>query len=134
MLGWRDNARMRLELFPFRYRDPLTGKWVRARYRAERHEIAARYVEWEITGPAEVRDVDPQARRFTPHCTFKVDGCRVAPVQRAPARAATRNQRGRSVPARGIPPPVRYLLRQAWQVRRDEGAARLFIDAVRKTG
>ena len=39
-----------LELFPFRYRDPITGKWVRAGYRAERHEIAARYAEWEITG------------------------------------------------------------------------------------
>ena len=27
----------RLELFAFRYRDPRTGKWVRARYRAEMH-------------------------------------------------------------------------------------------------
>ena len=35
----------RLELFPFRYRDPRTGKWVRARYRAERHEIEARYAQ-----------------------------------------------------------------------------------------
>jgi len=35
----------RLELFPFRYRDRLTGKWVKARYVAERHEIAARYAE-----------------------------------------------------------------------------------------
>jgi hypothetical protein len=29
------------ELFPSRYCDPLTGKWVRARYVAERHEIGA---------------------------------------------------------------------------------------------
>jgi hypothetical protein len=57
----------RLELFAFRYRDPRTGKWVRARYCAQRHEIAARYSEWEIMGPAEVRDVDPAARYFTPH-------------------------------------------------------------------
>ena len=57
----------RLELFPFRYRDPVTGKWVRARYRAERCEIALRHAEYEITGPAEIRDVDPGARRFTPH-------------------------------------------------------------------
>ena len=57
----------RLELFPFRYRDPRTGKWVRARYVAERHEIKARYAEWEITGPAEIRDVNPDARYFTPH-------------------------------------------------------------------
>jgi hypothetical protein len=38
----------RLELFPFRYRDRLTGKWVKARYVAERREIAARHAEWEI--------------------------------------------------------------------------------------
>jgi hypothetical protein len=51
-----------LELFHFRYRDPLTGKWVKARYVAELHEIAARYSEWEIMGPPEIRDVDPNAR------------------------------------------------------------------------
>ena len=56
----------RLELFPFRYRDRVTGKWVKARYVAERHEIAARYTEWEIIGPPEIRDVDPHARYFTP--------------------------------------------------------------------
>ena len=49
----------RLELYPFRYRDPVTAKWIRARYVAERHEIAARYAEWEIIGPAEIRDADP---------------------------------------------------------------------------
>ncbi len=42
-------------LYPFRYRDPLTGKWVRARYKAEAHVIAERFAEWEITGPAELR-------------------------------------------------------------------------------
>ena len=56
----------RLELFPFRYRESFTGTWVKARYRAERHEIAARYKEWEITGPPEIGDVDPDARYFTP--------------------------------------------------------------------
>jgi len=30
-------------------------------------EIAARYAEWEITGPAEIRHVDPDARAFSPH-------------------------------------------------------------------
>ena len=44
-----------LRLYPFRYRDTLTGKWVRARYVAERHEIAERYAEWEITGAPEIR-------------------------------------------------------------------------------
>jgi len=57
----------RLELFPFRFRDPRTGKWVRVRYVAERHEIAARYAEWKITGPAETRDVDPDGHYFAPH-------------------------------------------------------------------
>jgi hypothetical protein len=51
----------RLELFRFRYRDPRTGKWIRARYRAERHEIAARYAESEVIGPAEIRDVAAQS-------------------------------------------------------------------------
>jgi hypothetical protein len=44
-----------LRLYPFRYRDRLTGKWIRARYRAERDVIAAQYQEWELTGPPEVR-------------------------------------------------------------------------------
>jgi hypothetical protein len=44
-----------LILFPFRFRDPLSGKWVRARYVAERNVIAERYGEWEITGPPELR-------------------------------------------------------------------------------
>lgn len=57
----------RLELFAFRYRDARTGKWTTARYRAERHEIAARYADWEIIGEPEIRDVDPEARYFAPH-------------------------------------------------------------------
>ena len=57
----------RIELFAFRSRDPRTRKWIRARYVAERQEIAARYAEWEIIGPAEIRDVNPEVRYFTPH-------------------------------------------------------------------
>jgi hypothetical protein len=56
-----------VELFLFRYRDPVTGKWVRARYRAERREIERRHAEYEIIGPPEMRDGDPDAPRFTPH-------------------------------------------------------------------
>jgi hypothetical protein len=55
-----------LELFPFRYCNPVTGKWVRARYVATREEIARGNAEWEIIGPPEMRDVDPHARYFTP--------------------------------------------------------------------
>jgi len=48
-----------IELYPFRFRDPRTGKWVRARYRATLAEIKARYREWEIDGPAEYRGDEP---------------------------------------------------------------------------
>ena len=57
----------RLELFPFRFRDPVTGKWVRARYVAELHEIKQRYAEWEIIGVPEIREISSSARYFTPH-------------------------------------------------------------------
>jgi len=56
------------EFFEFRYRDPVTGKWVRARYVAERHEIVARYKEWEIAGPPEIRgDPDGSMGYFRPY-------------------------------------------------------------------
>ncbi|HSV20558.1 MAG TPA: hypothetical protein VLR71_19255 [Casimicrobiaceae bacterium] len=51
---------MPLELYPFRFRDPVTGKWVRARYRATVRDIAARYATWEITGPL-VRPASPSS-------------------------------------------------------------------------
>jgi hypothetical protein len=44
-----------LVLYPFRFRDPVSGKWVRARYVAKRSEILARYGEWELCGPPEIR-------------------------------------------------------------------------------
>jgi hypothetical protein len=40
---------------------------VRVRYVATLEEIAQRYADWQIVGPAEVRDVDTDARYFTPH-------------------------------------------------------------------
>jgi len=46
-----------LLLYPFRFVDPVTGRWVRARYRAERHVIAERYKKWEVTGDPAVRRV-----------------------------------------------------------------------------
>ena len=52
----------RLLLYPFRYRSEVTGKWVRARYKAEREVIATRHTEWEIIGPPEVIDVDPETK------------------------------------------------------------------------
>jgi len=50
-----------LQLLPFRFRDPVTGKWVKARYVAEQHEVAARYAAWEIIGPPEIREVQNNA-------------------------------------------------------------------------
>lgn len=49
-----------LELFPFRFRDPLTGRWIHARYKTTREQLALRETEWEITGPAEIRAVPPE--------------------------------------------------------------------------
>ena len=42
-----------LLLYPFRFRDSVSGKWVRARYMAERTEIATRYAEWEAVRTAQ---------------------------------------------------------------------------------
>src|SRR4051794_36615605 len=39
-----------LYLHPFRFRDSLTDKWRKARYRAELHEIRERYSEFELDG------------------------------------------------------------------------------------
>ena len=46
---------MTLVVYPFRYKDARTGRWVKARYKADRTEIAVRYAEWEIIGPGEER-------------------------------------------------------------------------------
>jgi len=53
-----------IESSPFRYRGARTGRWVKARHKATREEIAARYTEWEITGPVEERP--PIAGYFNP--------------------------------------------------------------------
>jgi hypothetical protein len=41
-------------LFPFHLRDPLTGKWHRARWKASAEEIAEHNGEWIVDGPPEV--------------------------------------------------------------------------------
>ena len=58
---------VQIALYTFRYRDARTGKWVRARYRAMRDEIATRYAESEITGKAELRG-DEQVQMSIPYC------------------------------------------------------------------
>ena len=47
-----------LVLYPFRFRDTVSGKWMRARY-GRRAEIATRYAEWEIRAPG---DSSPRRR------------------------------------------------------------------------
>ena len=46
-----------IELYPFRLRDPLTGKWIRARYVLEAPAIRCRYSDFELVGPPERRTV-----------------------------------------------------------------------------
>jgi hypothetical protein len=56
---------MPIVLLAVRYRDRGTRRWTVARYKATRDEISARYAEWEIIGPAEMRA--PSWRAFDPH-------------------------------------------------------------------
>jgi len=86
----------RLELFPFRFRDPITGKCVRARYVAELHEIKQRYAEFKIIGAPEVRKVRSDARHFTPHP-------RETPLGNlGPVLAIVRSESGRRVVVAGV--------------------------------
>ena len=72
----RQNRRMRtLVLYSFRFRDPLTGKWVRARHKLQVPALQRRYSEWEITGPPEIRDVRPGC--VEPFSPFKPPAPRV---------------------------------------------------------
>src|SRR5262245_60329088 len=67
-----------LMLFPFRFRDLTTGRWVKARYVAERHVIAQRYREWEIIGPPEIRKIG-RLEHFNPwRCRPMIEGERSA--------------------------------------------------------
>jgi hypothetical protein len=45
-----------LRLHRFRFRDPSTGRWMRARYRATLVDIRQRYVEWRIEDEGELRE------------------------------------------------------------------------------
>jgi hypothetical protein len=43
-----------IQLYKFRSRDLLSGKWICGRYLAELHEPRQRYSEWEIFGEPEI--------------------------------------------------------------------------------
>jgi hypothetical protein len=56
-----------LVLYPFRYRDLLTGNWVRARHKMQVPELQRQYSEWEITGALEIRRVtETSVQPFNP--------------------------------------------------------------------
>ena len=99
----------RLELFPFRYRESFMGKWVKARYRSERHEIAARYKQWEITPwkvlpHVELMRMEEPAPELQPH------------LAGPPAIDELKTVLGDA-----IPPPVRHILRGAGTLLADAG-------------
>jgi len=48
----------RLELYRFRYFDPLRQRWLQARYVSEAPAIRCRYPEYELIDPPEIRQVD----------------------------------------------------------------------------
>ena len=50
-MPWNTSGMAREPLYPFRFYDPLRKRWIQARYKASREEIAARYEKWEVTGP-----------------------------------------------------------------------------------
>jgi hypothetical protein len=56
-----------VRLYAFRYRDPLTGKWVRARYKATIGDIRERYAEWELVGEPETRGTTASFNPFRSH-------------------------------------------------------------------
>lgn len=69
--------------YPFRYSDPLTSKWIRARYLAERDIIAERYTEWEIIGPPEIRSRG-YATMFSPWKESPNPSAHLPPVEEPP--------------------------------------------------
>ena len=58
------NANAQTRTVPFSLSRIIYGQVGQGALRAGRHEIAARYAEWETIGPPEIRDVDPGARYF----------------------------------------------------------------------
>ena len=56
-----------LQLYLFRFRDPLTGKWVRARYKLQVPELHRCYAQWGTTDAPDVRHVSAATpEQFSP--------------------------------------------------------------------
>jgi hypothetical protein len=56
----------RLMLYPFRFRDQLTGQWVRARHKMQVPEIQRYYGDWQLVGPPEIRNVTQASTTYSP--------------------------------------------------------------------
>ena len=56
-----------LRLYPFKYRDPVSGTWIKSSYKATLKDIAAHYAEWMIAGEPEVHGNVAPASTFDPH-------------------------------------------------------------------
>jgi hypothetical protein len=68
------------KLYPFKYRDPLSGIWTKARYKARLEDIRARYAEWMIDGEPEIRGHIPSVG-FNPYTASQaVRGARRADI------------------------------------------------------
>ena len=119
---------MSFERYPFRYRDRLTGRWIKARYKATREEIAARHEEWQIVGPAEIRSTAGGA--FHPY--RMVPYAEVLRLQEAPPQISPHLERPPAIDAKdGLLVGIflrRYVIYCARRRRfaQMEGAARLF--------
>ena len=53
-MGDRTSDNVPIILYPFRRRDPLSGKWYRARYKVSEEQLAQHEGEWIVDGPPEV--------------------------------------------------------------------------------
>ena len=84
---------------------------------ATREEIEARYAEWEIVGAAEIRQVDPEARDFTPHKPPTDAGLRRSSER--PPELESAIDAAEAFCSR-VPSALRHLLRQARQVGGDK--------------
>ena len=75
----------RLELYPFKYRDRITGEWVRARHKLQMPALQRQYAEWEITGAPEIRHVTPgHIEHFNPFKSPAPPSACIAPMLRTP--------------------------------------------------
>lgn len=75
----------RIELYAFRYRNPRTGNWVRARYVAPLEEIAKRHAECKssVRPRSAILTLESgtsrrTGRHWTRHCTGTTKNARVA--------------------------------------------------------